>query len=643
MTGPSLPAVGIDLGTTFSAIAHLDSQGRPTTITNSEGELTTPSVLFFDHDDVIVGTEASIAGQIETERMAKLAKRDMGGAHYSKKILGRQLPPEVIQSFILQRLKSDAEMKIGPFQKAVVTVPAYFDEPRRKATQDAGAIAGIDVIEIINEPTAAALAYGVQQGFLNEQGQAIDNEIVMVYDLGGGTFDVTLMSINGKKFTAIGTGGDVFLGGFDWDQRIFDHVSKTFLNDHQIDCSSDPALAEKLMLECNRAKKTLSTRTEATIRIEHNGKPLKIGLTRKQFEDISNDLVERTRLTCERVLRDTNLKWTDVTRLLLVGGSTRMPMIPAMLESASGLTVDRSLSPDESVAHGAAIYAGILLKHGSSIKGISVKNISSHDLGVLGFDPKTKEPRRKVIIPRNQPLPVKSAKKFQTSKEDQKRVLVQIVEGGTDTGLGATNIGNCAVEDLPAGLPKGTPVIVTFNYDVSGRLDVQAKIPSLEKSASSSIERARGMDQSQIEEWKSRIANGIMAEALVATAAKPASPTSDLDSPVSDTPVFEQVEVVETVETVETAESPGLSAPTITDSHPERATQPHFSSSRIEINSDDYAPTAIAPDESALGDFFEIESTEPLAGESVLNFLDNDEPAKGANDSALNNFFDNLE
>ncbi len=630
--------VGIDLGTTFSAIAYLDSQGRPTTISNSEGELTTPSVVFFDQDNVIIGTEASLAGQIETDRLAKLAKRDMGGAHYSKPILGRNLPPEVIQSLILKRLKTDAEMKIGSFEKAVVTVPAYFDEPRRKATQDAGAIAGLNVIEIINEPTAAALAYGIQQGFLNEQGQAIDNEIVMVYDLGGGTFDVTLMLIDGKKFTAIGTGGDVYLGGFDWDQRIVENICQTLLNEHQIDCNSDPKTAESLLRECNRAKKTLSARTEAVIRIEHDGKPYKVNFTRNQFEDICQDLVERTRLTCERVLRDANLKWSDVTRLLLVGGSTRMPMIPQMLERESGLTVDRSLSADESVAHGAAIYAGILMKHGSSIEGISVKNVSSHDLGVLGIDPKTKQPRRKIIIPRNQPLPVKAAKKFQTSKDEQKRVLIQIVEGGTDTGLGSTNIGKCIVEQLPPGLAKGTPVVVTFRYDVSGRLDVLADIPSLEKTASSLIERARGMSPIEIEKWKYEITENFLTESVEPTTFRQESQDSQAAKKLTKT-------VGSRADKTDTTDAAKSTPHIFDDSNPQLAEQPHFSSSRIKINEDDYQPVAIDADESALADFFDHENQdETVASESVLDIFDDDKTVQAkASDTALNRFLEDLD
>ena len=508
MAGPDIP-VGIDLGTTFSAIAYLDQDGRPCTITNSEGELTTPSVVFFDRDEVIVGTEAMLAGETDVRRLARTAKRDMGGVRFRHTVLDRHLPPEVIQSFVLKRLKNDAALKLGQFTKAVITVPAYFNEPRRKATQDAGELAGLDVIDIINEPTAAALAYGVQRGFLNERGEAKQRELILVYDLGGGTFDATLMEIDHSQFTALATAGDVYLGGIDWDQRLFDFAKSDIEKSNQTDLAADLNFNEKLMNQCIRAKKSLTARTETVIRVDNEGARYSVVITRQQFEELTSDLLERTRLTTNRLLQDAKLKWSDLTKLLLVGGSSRMPMVIEMLERQSGLPIDRSLSPDEAVAHGAAIYAGMLLKHGASVKsGISVININSHDLGVLGVDPQSGKPRRKIVIPRNHPLPTKSAKRFQTSKDGQKKIVVQIVEGGTDEGQGTTTIGKCLVTDLPMDIKKGTEVVVSFSYLSSGRLEVLAQLPSLNVSANSTIDRASGMTADQIIQWKQKLAQG---------------------------------------------------------------------------------------------------------------------------------------
>jgi molecular chaperone DnaK len=501
--------IGIDLGTTFSAIAYLDNEGRPVTLANSEGELTTPSVVFFDDDTVIVGSEAAFAGESDFSRLARAAKRDMGGGKFRKPVLGRNLPAEVIQSFVLHRLKNDAELKLGPISKAVITVPAYFNEPRRKATQDAGELAGLEVIDIINEPTAAALAYGVQRGFLNQKGAAFQPEVVLVYDLGGGTFDVTLMEIVESQFNTIATAGDVYLGGIDWDQRLFEFAKSEIESKHSCRLDDDSSFNERLLSQCVRAKKSLTARNETVIRVEHAGERYSVPVTRSQFEELTADLLERTRMTTEKLLRNAMIEWTDLTKLILVGGSTRMPMVLNMLESYSGVQLDRTLSPDEAVAHGAAIYAGILLKHGGNVlSGLSIANVNSHDLGVMGIDPDTRQPRRKVLIPHNYRLPANATKKFQTSKDGQQKVVVQIVEGGTDEGYGATTIGKCVVSGLPSDIPKGTEVVVSFNYSTAGRLEVNANIPSLKLSAASTIERSSGMSSADIQGWKEKLKLG---------------------------------------------------------------------------------------------------------------------------------------
>ncbi|MDA1049167.1 MAG: Hsp70 family protein [Planctomycetota bacterium] len=507
------PAIGIDLGTTYSVVAHLDRDGKPITLANDEGELTTPSVVFFDKRGTVVGREAIKAAEFEPQRVARFAKRDMGEGFYHKPILGNQLPPEVIQALILKKLKHDAELRIGPFTKAVVTVPAYFNEPRRKATQDAGRLSGLEVLDIINEPTAAAIAYGVQQGFLSASGEAHEREVVLVYDLGGGTFDVTLMEIVGRKFNAIATAGDVYLGGIDWDQCIAEFVNQRFQEEHGADLWSDPAASEKLIDESIRVKHTLTARDEATIRFAHDDKRVQLNLTRAEFEQRTAGLLDRTRMTVKRLLKDARLTWPDLTRLLLVGGSTRMPMVQTMLEQESGLQVDRSLSPDEAVAHGAAIYAGTLMAGGKGVKQtFDVQNVSSHDLGVMGVDPTTGRPRRHIMIPRNSPLPCKRSSIFKTAKQFQKSVAVRVVEGGTDAGHGATPIGKCVVQGLPKDLPKGTPVTVIFKYGTDGRLAVRAELPSASCDAQTMIERAVGMSREQFEVWSKRLSAGLVIE-----------------------------------------------------------------------------------------------------------------------------------
>ena len=310
-------AVGIDLGTTFSVVAYLDSNGRPKTIMNEEGDLITPSVVLFESTGVVVGEEAVKGSIFEPERIAQFTKRDMGNPVYSRQINGQQLPPEVIQSFILAKLKRDAEAKIGPISQVVITVPAYFNEPHRKATQDAGTLAGLEVLDIINEPTAAAIAFGFEQGFLNERGESTRSERVLVYDLGGGTFDVTLMNIDGKSYSVVATRGDVYLGGIDWDKRIVDHVAEHFKAQFQdLDPRSDPAGLQRLLRDAEAGKRTLSARESATISFEYAGHDIRTHLSRQEFEKLTADLLERTRFTTSKVLEDAHLEWKDITRLL---------------------------------------------------------------------------------------------------------------------------------------------------------------------------------------------------------------------------------------------------------------------------------------------------------------------------------------
>ena len=498
------PAVGIDLGTTYSVVAFLDPTGRPQTILNAEGDLTTPSVVLFDRSSVVVGKEAVKAASLEPDCIAEFAKREMGCPTYSKTIHDERFPPEVIQSFILEKLKADAEQRLGPFQKAVITVPAYFNEPRRKAVQDAGHLAGLEVLDIINEPTA--LTFGVQRGFLKRDGTAHSNEKILVYDLGGGTFDVTLMEIRGDTYTTLATAGDVYLGGVDWDRRLVDHLAEAFKAKYRFDLRKHPGACQRLMQAVEDAKQTLTARQETTILFDHSGDAIRLPVARAEFELMTADLLERTRVTVRGVLKDARLQWSDITRVLLVGGSTRMPMVQRMLREESGKELDCSLSAAEAVAHGAAIYAGLLLRGENALgHAIRVQNVNSHDLGVLGFELATGRPRRKVMIARNTPLPAKRESRFATHRDNQPDVLINIVEGGDDTGQNATHIGTCVVRDLPPGLPKGTPVRVVFAYAANGRLDVYAHLPTVGSTAALTLERTSGLNNRTLDEWQDRL------------------------------------------------------------------------------------------------------------------------------------------
>lgn len=554
--------VGIDLGTTFSAVAHLDSDARPWTVLNSDGDLTTPSVVYFDHAGAIVGKEAVAAGEFEPERLAQFAKRDMGEDTFSKEIRGQKLPAEVVQAIILKKLKNDAELKLGPISKVVITVPAFFNEPCRKATQDAGRLAGLEVLDIINEPTAAAICYGIQQGFLNQDGGSQGQERVLIYDLGGGTFDVTLMEIEGLQYKAVATAGDVYLGGIDWDERLVIHLAEAFQLEHSVDLFGDPVARQMLLQKAAETKHSLSTRESVTVFVSYEGKRLKHEVTRATFEELTGDLLDRTMMTVNKLLRDTQIEFKDLTRLLLVGGSTRMPAVSKLLERETGLQADRSLSPDESVAHGAAIYAGLLMKTGAErINGMSVTNVSSHDLGILGVETETGRKRRSIMIPRNTQLPVKARKTFPTLRENQRSVEVNVIEGGDSSGNNSTPIAKCRVSDLPENLPAKTPVQVIFKYGSDGRLTVQASLPSIGKDAEMLIQRAAGLDEETIIRWTEMVDSGIPDSAVEVTpaaqapaapsppepqAAKPQPAATPATPPVIEAPVI-QAPIPETI------------------------------------------------------------------------------------------------
>ena len=503
------PAVGIDLGTTFSAVAYLNSSGRPETIRNSEGDMTTPSAVFFDRKSTFVGVEAVEAGLMEPERLAQFAKRDVGEDKYDKLIRGESFPPEVIQALILRKLRSDAELKLGNVTKAVVTVPAFFNEPCRKATQDAGRMAGLEVLDIINEPTAAAITYGVEQEFLDSDGKSKQLERVLVYDLGGGTFDVTVMEIDKGNYHTVATAGDVYLGGLDWDRRIVDFIAEKFIEEHGVDPRDEGCGEQELLRKANQTKHALTQRESVAIAFAHEGDRLRTELSQREFATLTEDLVERTLMTVDLVLDDAALAWSDLTRLILVGGSTRMPMIRDELEKRSGMELDRSLSPDEAVSHGAALYAGMLLGHPGEHAKVSVTNVNSHDLGILAIDPSTGQPRRQIMIPRNSSLPANKSMSFKTHTDNQANVKIEVVEGGDDRGVNATKIGKCIVDDLPPKTPKGTRVEVLFDYSQDGRLMVSANLPTVERNVQMTMNRAAGLSSDEIKQWMERIDQGL--------------------------------------------------------------------------------------------------------------------------------------
>jgi molecular chaperone DnaK len=503
-------AVGIDLGTTYSAVARVDETGRTSMVRNAEGELITPSVVLFDRDETIVGREAKKASVLYPGQVAECAKRDMGSEAYSRSINGQSLPPEVIQACILRKLRRDIAAAVGDSFKCVITVPAYFDEARRKRTQDAGEMAGLDVLDIVNEPTAAALAFGEQLGYLSEVGAPLRELRVLVYDLGGGTFDATLIQLAPGEITTLATDGDVQLGGYDWDERLVSHAAGVFQQRFGIDPRIDESSLAKLRGEVERAKHTLTARDQAAVRVECQGQSLEVAITRALFEDLTADLLERTSYTTRQLLATTGLSWQQIDCLLLVGGSSRMPMVSTMLTGLSGKQPDRSVNPDEAVARGAAIFADYLLSvRGESVRAakISVTDVNAHSLGIEGINNETLRKENVILIRRNSPLPAATKRKFVTKEDNQRSIVIQVLEGESITPANCSTIGRAVIRQLPFGLPQGTRINVHYRYASNGRLSVRAELPGTGHQANLELEREQGLSSAGLSSWRQVISS----------------------------------------------------------------------------------------------------------------------------------------
>lgn len=515
MTGSGL--IGIDLGTTFSCMAYLTREGVPTTIPNREGDLVTPSVILIEDDAIIVGREAKRSECVYPDRTAVCVKREMGNPQYSRPIAGKMYRPEVLSAMVLKRLKADAETKLGTVKHAVITVPAYFDDTRRKATQDAGAIAGLKVLDLLNEPTAAALAYafeshmrthGAAETFA-EQSLKKENT-ALVYDLGGGTFDVSLVKMTPERFDTLATDGDVRLGGRDWDERLVGFLADEFKKQHGSDPRQDPESLATLYQAAEQAKHALSVRTTTRVPVVHDAKRISVEVTREQFEKMTRNLLTRTQMTTELVLESAGLTWPDVDRVLLVGGMTRVPQVREMLKRISGKDPDVSLAADEAVAHGAAIHGGILLSRQQEKKGGAVvspamkswinfktTDVNSHSLGIAVRTPAGYA--NSILIPKNTPLPVARSKTYHTGTANQRQVRVRILEGEAREADACVQIGEFILQKLPPNLPERSPIEVECRYGTDGRISVLGRDLTSGQLAETTLVRQGGLQDEALQ------------------------------------------------------------------------------------------------------------------------------------------------
>ena len=479
--------IGIDLGTTNSAVAVLEG-GEPTIIVNAEGDRTTPSVVAFRKEgERIVGKAAKNQAITNPENTITSIKRFIGRkfeetksergtiAYKAEKgkdgrtvvdIDGKHFTPEEISAMVLQKLKADAEAYLGhPVTEAVITVPAYFNDMQRQATKDAGKIAGLEVKRIINEPTAAALAYGLDKG--------AHDQTILVFDLGGGTFDVSVLEIGDGVFEVKSTSGDNHLGGDDWDQRIIDWLAEKFSGDHGIDLRADKMALQRLRAEAEKAKMELSTTQTAQINLPFitadagGPKHLDYTLTRAEFQKITADLLERCRGPVKTALKDAGIKPGDLDHAILVGGSTRMPAVQELVKELTGKDPHKGVNPDEVVAVGAAIQGGVL---GGDVKDILLLDVTPLALGV-----ETLGGVMTKLIERNTTIPTRKSETFTTAADGQNSVEIHVLQGEREMAAYNKTLGKFHLMNIPAA-PRGVPQIeVTFDIDANGIVNVSAK------------------------------------------------------------------------------------------------------------------------------------------------------------------------
>jgi len=506
-------AVGIDLGTSYSAIAHLDEQGVPVVLENRHGQIITPSVLILgDGGQVQVGPTPEEMTEAAPERVITGIKRHIGETGFSLQHEGRRLTPELISAMILTRLKQDAEKTLETARNAVITVPYYFNEPRRLATRNAGRIAGFNVLDIINEPTAATLAWAWQKGELGNPDLPDIEKTLLVYDLGGGTFDVTLVRCTPSEFQVIATDGDTMLGGLDWTQRLTGYLAEQFEKKFGLDPRSEPDALKRLTIEAESAKREICLfgKSKVTVPFHHQKLHLEVDLT--TFEHLTADLLQRTIDTTEFLLETGQVRPDQLDEVLLVGGSSAMPAVSARLKKLCRREPSRELNPQAAVAQGAAIHGAILQARSESGRGrmsealrnrlrsVVMRDVNSHSLGVEITDPRQPSVKRNhIMIPRNSRLPVHVKQRFVTTTDNPRAIHVRLLEGDAPDSSACTFVGDFRLTSLPERLPKGSPVEIEYGFTERGQIQVLLRELTSQRQTRVEIAWNQGLNDSEID------------------------------------------------------------------------------------------------------------------------------------------------
>jgi molecular chaperone DnaK len=498
-TSEGKPPVGIDLGTTVSELAVLDEASKPVVVANREGEYTTPSAVLVLIDEIVVGKEAIRGAPMAPEYLARRFKPQMGSD--SKIFSGKdgvERDAADLAACVLSKLKQDCGTRLGQeITDVVITVPAYFNEKQRRATVEAGKRAGLNVLAVLNEPTAAGIAYAIDKR---------KDQVVMVYDLGGGTFDVTFLSVESGKIDTLSTDGNANLGGSDFDDELARHVLAEFETQHGVkpNPQEEPGFFFELRERCEQAKRSLSVRQKAVVSLGLHGNQVVLELTRQEFEKMIAPYLDETIERCEKARGAATLEWKDVTSIVLVGGSTRIPAVAEQLERLSGMKPKLDVEPDLAVAKGAAIYAAKMLADkgerivvgGKELPApeVSTTDVTAHSLGCLAIDSITSIEHNRVIIPANTPLPAERYDRFAFKEDDQTGARVVVVQGEEGTlPQDCHVVGEVTLSDLPIRLPREPRIRVTYAYDTDGIVHVKAEDEISSKVAEIDLDYKEGL------------------------------------------------------------------------------------------------------------------------------------------------------
>lgn len=498
---PDLPAVGIDLGTTYSSIAIVNESGQPELIPNAESERLTASAVLFDEDTIIVGEMAKDGLVVNPDQVVLFVKRQMGNSHWYYTYHGQKYTPADVSAIILKKLKQDAEQYLDrALPYVVITVPAYFDDERRRATISAGEIAGFHVLDLVNEPTAAAIAFGVDR--------SRQAETILVYDLGGGTFDATVMCVDGRDIRIVATDGDHQLGGKDFDDALMKFAVDQFIREHGFDPTVDLSIAAELRGRAEKAKCELSKRMKTMLMLRAQGKVSRISVTREQFVGLIKPKLDTTLTLIRDVLRQAQLQPSDIDRVLLIGGSTRIPAISEILNNFFRKPPDNSINPDEAVALGAALMAAkkvvdavpdkVAPPIADKVGGLQITDVTSHSLGIEAFVPGTQQRINSFLIPRNSPIPAEASREFVTTMPGQTGIKVTIYQGEFQEPELCNPIGEFIMTGLPPNRPAGRKVRVTVSCGANGIVDVTAVDIETGKQTTTQVSYKAGQSKTQV-------------------------------------------------------------------------------------------------------------------------------------------------